>query len=282
MAWNRGGPFHFRAMHISGQTRKNMKKKCLRKQDIDFDCMHVHFHRYNTKYYMLILYTILYHIIQYDFLLPACIPTKLQAYIDNHKYVRLQLPRTFSYIYVYTCTCLLNIYVYVCIYTCTHTHTCSDLSYRIVMWNASGVQKCSIESWSGRKKNWDWELTLPCRVPNKRQINCRSNHRHSQKIGTTVLSCAIQNRGFHQRQIAKMTTWRFLGWVSYHHEIDTSMSGPIDITGSWWVSLLVPVSSVPPARNRNQKTSGTSFTSGEMFHTHAPQQRGFFGRCKNG
>ena len=27
----------------------------------------------------------------------------------------------------------------------------------------------------------------------------------------------------------------------------TSMSAPIDITGNWWVSLLVPVSSVPPA-----------------------------------
>jgi hypothetical protein len=134
MAWNRGGPFHFRAFHISGQTRKNMKKtKCLRKQDIDFDCMHVHFHRYNTKYYILILYTILYHIIQYHFLLPACIPTKLQAYIDNHKYMRLQLPRTFSYIYVYTCTCLLNIYVYVCIYTCTHTL----------------AQTCLIELWCG-------------------------------------------------------------------------------------------------------------------------------------
>ena len=40
-------------------------------------------------------------------------------------------------------------------------HTCSDLSYRIVMWNAPYVQKHSSKSWSERKKFEILELTLP-------------------------------------------------------------------------------------------------------------------------
>ena len=55
------------------------------------------------------------------------------------------------------------------------------------------------------------------------------------------------------------------------------MSIPIDITGIWWVSLLVPVSSVPPAPpaliistlvRRREKRKRISFTSIEMLHTH--------------
>ena len=76
-------------------------------------------------------------------------------------------------------------------------------------------------------------------------------------------------------------------------EAGTSMSVPIDITGSWWVSLLVPVSSVPPAppawnwnrkinHEESNKTSSApkstdrSFTSIQMVHTHASLPRGYF------
>ena len=60
----------------------------------------------------------------------------------------------------------------------------------------------------------------------------------------------------------------------------TSMSVPIDITDD----TLASSSLAPPATiygNRvqiDEKPKITSFTSIEMVHTHAPQQRGFFGR----
>ena len=62
------------------------------------------------------------------------------------------------------------------------SHTCSDLSYRIVMWNASDVQQCATHTPLNpdRRRNWSWEPTLRFRVLNRCQISCRSYHRHSQ------------------------------------------------------------------------------------------------------
>ena len=46
------------------------------------------------------------------------------------------------------------------------------------------------------------------------------------------------------------------------------------VMGSWPPAT---INTMTKPRTRNEGSSGTSFSSVEMFHTHAPQQRGFWG-----
>ena len=186
--------------------------------------------------------------------------------------------------------------------TPTHTHTCSELSLRILLWNASYVQKQSSFHLTGMGR---W----------KDPTNSEGCHRHSQcwikwignwpfpfnkaiSLPTWQIAKTVQHRS--DIKIGRKSLWKWRqggSWVSHYPSRNwqnvQSMSVPIDITGSWWVSLLVPVSSVPPTPPalkfkikikkenisvKTRKTTVRSFTSIQMFHTHthAPLPRGFF------
>ena len=65
----------------------------------------------------------------------------------------------------------------------THTHFCSELSYRLVMWNASVVQKTPLLSWSEWMKAGIWPNTTVEESPFYKSVAIRS--RQSQ-IAPTV------------------------------------------------------------------------------------------------
>ena len=181
-------------------------------------------------------------------------------------------------------------------------HTCSELSYRIVLWNASVVQKHSINSWSKWKNNGDWELTLPLQVSNRCRIHSWNNHRHSQENFTTLLSCLTRLRQTCKTQ--NNIVMPVLGLAGRHfQQVKQLRQIEVEIAGTWLqhprvisimnAALFVGQSAanmrLPPCNlnfvstieKRFEKTS-TGFTSIEMVHSHAPQQWNFFGRCKTG
>ena len=112
-------------------------------------------------------------------------------------------------------------------------HTCSELSYRIVLWNASVVQKHSINSWSKWKNNGDWELTLPLQVSNRCRIHSwNNNHRHSQENFTTLLSCLTRLRQTCKTQ--NNIVMPVLGLAGRHfQQVKKLRQIAVEIAGTW-------------------------------------------------
>ena len=111
-------------------------------------------------------------------------------------------------------------------------HTCSELSYRIVLWNASVVQKHSINSWSKWKNNGDWELTLPLQVSNRCRIHSWNNHRHSQENFTTLLSCLTRLRQTCKTQ--NNIVMPVLGLAGRHfQQVKKLRQIAVEIAGTW-------------------------------------------------
>ena len=106
----------------------------------------------------------------------------------------------------------------------------------LLVWSASFVHKQF--SKSARKIIYEIRREKPERGTLTAKFWCSSNFRLRKPCKT-----------------GKQFGWKRLGgsWVSHipyrkiEIEAGTSMSVLTDITGNWWVSLLVPVSSVPPA-----------------------------------
>ena len=104
----------------------------------------------------------------------------------------------------------------------------------LLVWSASFVHKQF--SKSARKIIYKIRREKPERGTLAAKFWCSSNFRLRKPCKT-----------------GKQFGWKRLGgsWVSHipyrKNEAGTSMSVLTDITGYWWVSLLVPVSSVPPA-----------------------------------
>ena len=151
------------------------------------------------------------------------------------------------------------------------------------MWNASYVQKQSNSTWQEWVRDKTREVIKKFPFP-KSLLDART------KLNRYLLD---RLRKLCQTRNWKQVVWKRHGgsWVSHvplqkidmKNEAGTSMSVFIDITGNWWVSLLVPVSSVPPAPLplRIRKSKFRSFTSLQMVHTHALLPQGLFGRRTN-
>ena len=80
----------------------------------------------------------------------ACIHT--HTYIHTYTYIQTYIHTYIRTSYIHTYTCIHTyihthtyvhtyIHTYIHTYTYIHTHTCSEQSYRILMWNATDVQK---------------------------------------------------------------------------------------------------------------------------------------------
>ena len=135
----------------------------------------------------------------------------------------------------------------------THTHLLRNIlsSYWCGMHRA-----CKNTSVTPDRSHWMIRSEKQCEESLSMSLledsNC-SDAARSSSIDIGNSDC--ENRA--KRENWKRVVWKRHGgsWVSHiplqkidmKSEAGTSMSVPIDITGNWWVSLLVPVSSVPPA-----------------------------------
>ena len=134
----------------------------------------------------------------------------------------------------------------------THTQTCSEQSLRILMWNASCVQKTHQLSVERPEKNW------------------KKYHRHVQceMKPDDTLRRPCKSKKLNASNLENLeTAWWFLGWSHpmSENEAGTWQRRPFVIS-PWRGSVLV--GGWLPDHASNPCCMARSFTSTQMFHTH--------------
>ena len=173
--------------------------------------------------------------------------------------------------------------------TTAFTHTCSELSLRTLLWSASDVQKQSSYTWQEQKGSGaDWkENSFVATLKNGiKSIEARKNaeiyteNRNGHEIHRSLRLRQLC-RKIHEKSPSsvhvlnsKILMWFSLkngmvvfGLATPHH--DSKIAGTFAQQLGWvFVGPCHPSAHGPPAKLR-------SFTSLQMVHTRAPQQRGF-------
>ena len=172
------------------------------------------------------------------------------------------------------------------------SHTCSELSLRILLWNASYVQKQSLTGvgqWKDLKNSDSCHRHSQCRLEWTGSWPFPFNEATSLPNWQIVKTVQVQSE-IKSKSKCFSLVWKnclkidmpVLGLAGCHWRENwngfagASPGVPGDILGSYGeLRWMEPHMSSPPPALINNKSPFANFTPLQMVHTHAPQQRGF-------